>query len=133
LVYIMTSSLPYAVLFILCQVEGHYFEHFPDPATLVAYVAALFLGFAVGFFFEATIGMIGFWFLEVTSVLYVINTVNFFVSGHMFPIDMLPAPFAAILKALPFQYLAYFPAAIFLGKIHGDELVDRLLAELAWA
>ncbi len=34
---------------------------------------------------------------------------------------------------LPFQYLAYFPAAVFLGKIHGTELVYGLLIELAWA
>ena len=35
--------------------------------------------------------MVGFWFLEVTSFLYIINTLNFFVSGHMFPLDLLPA------------------------------------------
>ena len=60
--------------------------------------------------------MVGFWFLEVTSFLYVINTLNFFVSGHMFPIDLLPPFWANLFKLLPFQYLAYFPAAVFLGK-----------------
>jgi ABC-2 type transport system permease protein len=69
----------------------------------------------------------------VTSFLYVINTLSFFVSGHMFPLDLLPAPWDSILKALPFSYLAYFPAAVFVGKIHGEELVRGLVIEVIWA
>jgi viologen exporter family transport system permease protein len=128
--YIVTSALPYALLFFLCR---DYFDGFPPASTMLAYVASLLLAFVVGFFFEATIGMIGFWFLEVTSLLYVVNTLNFFVSGHMFPLDLLPPFWASVLKTLPFQYMAYFPAAVFLGKIQGTALVYGLLGELAWA
>ena len=63
--------------------------------------------------------MVGFWFLEVTSLLYIVMTLNFFISGHMLPLDLLPQPWAALLKALPFQYMAYFPAVVFLGKVQG--------------
>jgi ABC-2 type transport system permease protein len=87
----------------------------------------------IGFFFEATLGMVGFWFLEVSSLLWVVNTLNFFVSGQMFPLDLLGEPWASVLRALPFQYMAYFPAAVFLGKIHGMQLVQGLLLELFWA
>ena len=128
--YIATSALPYGLLFFVCR---GYFDGFPDPWTFVGYLVALVLGFVIGFFFEAAIGMVGFWFLEVTSFLYVINTLNFFVSGHMFPLDLLPAGLAHVLKLLPFQYLAYFPAAVFLGKIRGTELIYGLLIEVAWA
>jgi ABC-2 type transport system permease protein len=130
--YIATSCLPYAVLFFLCR---DYFPGWPDWTTLLAYVAALLLGFLVGFFFEATIGMIGFWFLEVTSVLYVVNTLAFFVSGHMFPLDLLDSfspVVVMVLKAMPFQYLAYFPAAVFLNHVPPEELGYRLLAEVGW-
>jgi ABC-2 type transport system permease protein len=86
----------------------------------------------IGFFFEASIGMVGFWFLEVTSLLYIVNTLNFFVSGQMFPVDLLPPPWDSILKSLPFQYMAYFPAAILLGKVKGAQLIYGLLGEAAW-
>jgi ABC-2 type transport system permease protein len=128
--YIATSALPYALLFLLCR---SYFDSFPDLLTLLAFVVSLLLGFVVGFFFEACIGMIGFWFLEVTSLLYIVNGVAYFVSGQMFPLDLLPGPIAWLLKAMPFQYLAYFPAAIFVGKIHGQELAYGLIAECLWA
>ncbi|MCP6756203.1 ABC-2 family transporter protein, partial [Klebsiella pneumoniae] len=38
----------------------------------------------------------------------------------------------SVLKALPFNYLAYFPAALFLGKIQGEALIQGLLGEAAW-
>src|SRR5262245_24283918 len=107
--YIVTAALPYALLFWICI---GYFDKFPEPGIFVAYIVSLLLAFLIGFYFEAFIGTIGFWFLEVTSLLYVVNTLNFFVSGHMFPLDLLPAPWDTLLKLLPFQYMAYFPAAV---------------------
>src|SRR2546429_180109 len=85
----LIACLPYGLLFFLCR---GFFDGFPDGWTLAAYVAALLLAFVVGFFFEACIGMIGFWFLEVTSLLYVVNILNFFISGQMLPLDLL-SPF----------------------------------------
>ena len=35
-------------------------------------------------------GRVGFWFLDVTSLLYIVMTLNFFISGHMLPLDLLP-------------------------------------------
>ena len=83
------------------------------------------MAFLLGFFLEATIGMIGFWFLEVSSLLFVYMLFSFFLSGHMFPLDMLPGVVgaASCRRCCRCKYLAYFPAAVFLGKIQGAELV----------
>jgi ABC-2 type transport system permease protein len=128
--YITMSFVPYALLFLVCN---QFFDGFPDALTVAAYAVSLLLAFLVGFFFEASVGMVGFWFLEVTSLLYIVMTLNFFISGHMLPLDLLPRPWALLLKALPFQYMAYFPAVVFLGKIKGWELVFHLFLELFWA
>jgi ABC-2 type transport system permease protein len=128
--YITMSFIPYAILFFICR---DYFDGFPDAVTLAAYAVSLILAFLVGFHFEVTVGLVGFWFLEVTSLLYIVMTLNFFISGHMLPLDLLPQPWQGILKALPFQYMAYFPAVVFLGKVRGMSLVYHLLGELAWA
>src|SRR5262245_24408896 len=128
--YIATSALPYAGLFLVC---GRYFTHFPDPLTFLGYLAALLLGFVLGFFFEACIGMTGFWMLEVTSLLWVVSTLNYFVSGQMFPLALLPLFWRDLLKALPFQYLAYFTAVGFLGRVSGPALALGVFIGLAWA
>ncbi len=130
--YIIASFLPYALLFFLCR--SFFVGLIPtDPWTWLAYAASLVMAFLVGFFFEASVGMVGFWFLEVTSLLYIVMTLNFFISGHMLPLDLLPPFWAGVLKALPFQYMAYFPAVVFLGKVKGEALVYGLLGELLWA
>lgn len=128
--YIMTSSLPYAGLFFIC---AGYFDGFPDPLTMVAYVLSLLMAFVIGFFFEACMGMAGFWLLEVTSLLWIVTTLNYFISGQMMPLDLLPDFWRDVLQVLPFQYLAYFPAVVFLGKMEGMELVRGLLIQFAWA
>ncbi len=96
---------------------------------MLAYITSLVFSFLLGFFLEATIGMIGFWFLEVSSLLFVYMLFNFFFSGHMFPLDMLPAPWNTVVQIIPLQYLAYFPSAVFLQKIEGHDLwvglIDR--------
>ena len=67
------------------------FPGWPDADGLIAaFLASLVMAFLLGFFLEATMGMIGFWFLEVSSLLFVYMLFSFFFSGHMFPIDMLP-------------------------------------------
>jgi ABC-2 type transport system permease protein len=128
--YIIMSFLPYALLFFLCR---SFFDGFPDALTMAAFALSLVLSFLVGFFFELSVGMVGFWFLEVTSLLYIVMTLNFFISGHMLPLDLLPQPWSGLLKVLPFQYMAYFPAIVFLGKVKGITLVLYLVGELFWA
>jgi ABC-2 type transport system permease protein len=131
--YIVASSLPYALLFSACQVSLGVFDKLPDPVTFGAYALSLILAFLVGFFFEASVGMVGFWFLEVTSLLYIVMTLNFFISGQMLPLDLLPQPWFDILTWLPFQYMAYFPAVVFLGKVKPEDLWIHLFRELLWA
>lgn len=128
--YIATSIFPYGILFAACY---SFFDRLPDFPTFLGYIASLLLAFWIGFHLEACIGMIGFWMLEVSSILYVIMTFNYFVSGQMFPLGLLGEPLATILKSLPTVYTAGFPADVFLSRIQGMELVRGLLIGLGWA
>lgn len=134
LVYYAVAIGPFALVFFLCR--DYFVDGWPPPATLMAFVASLLMAFLLGFFLEATIGMIGFWFLEVSSLLFVYMLFNFFFSGHMFPLDFLteklPLWLQPVAEYQPLQYLAYFPAAVFLGKISGDELTYGLIAQACW-
>lgn len=129
LVYYTVALGPFALVFFLCR---GFFSGWPDASTMLAYLASLVMAFLLGFFLEATIGMIGFWFLEVSSLLFVYMLFNFFFSGHMFPIDMLPGVWRTLVALIPLEYLAYFPAAVFLGKVTGPDLARGLLVQLSW-
>ena len=129
LVYYLVAAGPFALVYYLCR---SYFPGWPEPQVFGAFLLSLLLSFALGFFLEASMGMIAFWFLEVTSLLFVYMLFTFFFSGHMFPLEILPDPWRTIVDFLPFKYMAYFPAAVFLGKVEGQALVEGLLAQTAW-
>jgi ABC-2 type transport system permease protein len=129
LVYYTVALGPFVLVFYLCR---GFFSGWPDALTMLAFFASLVMAFLLGFLMEVTLGMIGFWFLEVSSLLFVFMLINFFCSGHMFPIDILPGIWQRLLRAVPLQYLAYFPAAVFLRKVSGAELAWGLGIELAW-
>ena len=53
----------------------------------------------------------------------------------MFPLELLPSDpvnVRGFVELLPFKYLAYFPAAVFLGKIIGPEMYRGLVIEFMW-
>jgi ABC-2 type transport system permease protein len=129
LVYYGVSLLPFALVFYLCR---GYFHGWPPVHVLLAFFTSLILAFLLGFFLEATMGLIGFWFLEVSSLLFVYMLFNFFFSGHMFPLDMLPGIWGELVELLPLKYLAYFPAAVLLNKVPEGELGRGLLVQAGW-
>jgi ABC-2 type transport system permease protein len=137
LVYYLVATLPFALVFYLCR--GYFETGWPDAGTFAVFLASLIMGFLLGFFLEASIGMIGFWFLEVQSLLFIYMLISFFLSGQMFPLALLDKFIAFgsitwgdVVRATPLQYLAYFPAAVFLGKIHGAKLIWGLVIEIGW-
>jgi len=130
LVYYFVATGPFLLVFYLCR---GYFSGWPDNGlTIVAWIISLLLAFLVGFLLESLIGLVAFWFLEVSSLVFIYMMINYFLSGHMIPLDWLPSPLSEWVQYLPFKYLAYFPAAIMLGKIPDGQLVTELLIELCW-
>jgi ABC-2 type transport system permease protein len=137
IVYYAVAILPFAAVFFVCR---GYFPPPPDAATVAAFLLSLVLSFLLGFFMEATLGMLGFWVLETASIVFAYMLVQYLLSGHMFPLDMLagiPTGVAGVTAAdvvrwLPFEYTAYFPAAVWLGKVRGADLARSLAIEAAW-
>jgi ABC-2 type transport system permease protein len=130
LAYYVVATLPFAFVFFLCR--GFFTQGFPPPAYFIAFLGSLVMGFMIGFFLEATIGMISFWLLEVNSLLLIFMLFSFFLSGHMFPLSLLPPDIEWFVNLLPLKYLAFFPAAIFLQKIPEDELATEMAIEAGW-
>jgi len=79
LVYYLVAILPFAFVFYLCR--GYFTGGWPPAPEMAAYVASLVMSFLLGYFLDATIGLIGFWFLEVSSLLFVYMLLRLFPLG----------------------------------------------------
>ncbi len=128
-VYYSVAISPYIAVFYLCR---RFLPELPPPHMLAGYVTSLLMAFLLGYFFELSLGMLSFWFLNVTSFVYIVMCLNYFFSGHMVPLDLLPDTLERLLKLLPFQYLAYFPSMIILGRVDAGEMVRGLVLQGCW-
>lgn len=128
MVYYIVATGPFALVFWLCR---DYLPGWPEPPVLAALIASLVMSFLIGFLIEALIGLISFWFLEVSSLIFIYMMMNYFLSGHMIPLEWI-AEWIPWVYYLPFRYLAYFPAAIVLGKVPVESLPIELATQFAW-
>lgn len=129
LVYYAVAAGPFALVFWLCRA---YFPGWPDAATWCALIVSLVMAFLLGFLIETLLGLCSFWFLEVSSLVFVYMLLNYILSGHMIPLDWLPGTFGQVVQWLPFKYLAYFPAAVALQRYSHQEMLNELLIAAGW-
>ena len=111
-------------------------EHITLPAhafTWVAFAASTGLAALIQFFIAYSIAMLAFWILEISTVVFMVFSVEYFLSGMIFPLDMLPAWLAGIVKWSPFPYEIYFPVQIFMERITGTKMAAGLAVQAFWA
>ncbi|MDI6783833.1 MAG: ABC-2 family transporter protein [bacterium] len=129
LVFLSVVTIPLAV--------GLFFFRYylPPPATpviLVLFVISLLLTLLMNFLISFCIGLISFWMLEVSTLFFIFYGVQYFLSGGLFPLDLLPKPLYTITKLLPFYYQAFFPVSMYMGKFSMLEIVQAMLIQLIW-
>ena len=94
----------------------------------IALVQAAFLQF----FLAYAVAMLAFWILEISTVVFIIYSFEYFLSGHLFPLDLMPAWFQPAVTWLPFTYELYFPVAVLQETVRGSQLWRGLLIQGGW-
>jgi ABC-2 type transport system permease protein len=111
-------------------------EHITLPThgfTWLAFAVSAGLAGLIQFFIAYSIAMLAFWILEISTVVFIVFSIEYFLSGQIFPLDMLPPWLGAIVKWSPFPYEIYFPVQVFMERIHGQELAIGLAIQAGWA
>ena len=128
LVYYVVATGPFALVFWLCR---SYLPAWPSGMVMTVFIISLLFGFVIGFLIESLIGLVAFWFLEVSSLIFIYMMLNYFLSGHMIPLEWIEG-WIPWIHYLPLKYLAYFPAAVFLGRIPESDLQAELVIQASW-
>ena len=101
-------------------------------ATWLWALISVLLAGLLQFLIAYSVALLAFWMLEISTVVFIIYSFEYFLSGHMFPIGFMPAAIQTVLKFLPFPYELYFPIAIFMGQVSGAELWEGLVIQSCW-
>lgn len=110
----------------------NYFSHFPTLWEWPAFVVSIFIAFCIGIQFCLMIGTLAFWFLEISGFLFVVMMLEFFMSGQLIPLNILPQSMHSFLYHSPFGYEGYWPCMILMGKVPQDQLLPVLGIGFLW-
>ena len=82
--------------------------------NLPAILVSIMLGFLLHYFFLMLIGLSAF-FMEDNTAMYLIYSKLTFMLGTFLPVEFLPSWLSPIAKALPFSYVSWAPAKLFVN------------------
>jgi len=115
------------------------FAYFRKDVTLPAhgvtwllFAVSLLMAAFIQFFIAYALAMMAFWILEISTIVFILYSFEYFLSGQTFPLDIMPAGLQAFLKWLPFTYELFFPVAVFLERMRGTPLYTGLLIQAGW-
>jgi ABC-2 type transport system permease protein len=129
LVFTFVTLPPIALIFLYF----HNYVTLPhDPLTYLLATLSILMAAFIQFFITYSLAMMAFWILEITTIVFIVYSFEYFLGGQMFPIDIMPAGVQAVLKWAPFYYELFCPVAIFLERLKGAELWQALAIQTGW-
>jgi ABC-2 type transport system permease protein len=97
------------------------------PMALIAILGAMLLHFC----FSALIGLAAFVVEEIAPFEWIYQKIIFILGGLLIPLDFLPQWLQSIAKSLPFSYMLYGPARLFVTPDLG-RFTALLAGQLTW-
>jgi ABC-2 type transport system permease protein len=103
-----------------------------SPLTWLLTLISLAMAGLIQFFVAYSLAMLAFWILEISTIVFILYSFEYFLSGQIFPLDIMPPWLQSTLRILPFSYELFFPISIFLGKSTGPRLWSGLATQACW-
>jgi hypothetical protein len=101
LVYTTVTIIPIALIFFYFR---DYIRLPSDVATYFLSISSLIMAAFIQFFITYSLAMMAFWILEISTIVFIVYSFEYFLGGQMFPVDIMPVGVQAVMKWLPFYY-----------------------------
>lgn len=105
-----------------------------NPLYIFAFLVSLLIAMFTYFLLLFLVSLIPFWAPEIAWGGHFLITVIIleFLSGAVFPLDILPITIQKIINLTPFPYLIFFPIQIYLGKLQWQYVFEGFGVSLVW-
>jgi ABC-2 type transport system permease protein len=97
------------------------------PFILSVFIA-MFISFAIGYL----IALIAFWFMTTFALRWTVDGLIKIFSGSLIPLWFFPPVWVDVANLLPFKFLGFVPAAIYMGKMSSTEIWQNIGIGLMW-
>lgn len=129
-VYTLVTMWPVALMFWLLR--AHVSPPPPDALTWVWTAIATVQAGVLQFLISYALALSAFWLLEISTIVFIFYSFEYFLSGRLFPLELMPPWFQEVARWLPFTYEAWFPVAVWTGRVQGAAVVQGLAIQAAW-
>ena len=129
LLYTAVTILPVIAVFWWFR---EYLQWPSHASTWFWFLLSLAMAAAIQFLIAYALAMLAFWILEISTVVFILYSFEYFLSGKLFPLDTVPGIAGKVLRLLPFPYEVYFPVAVLMEKVQGSGLWNGLLIQAFW-
>lgn len=103
-----------------------------DPTTWLAFGFSTIMAACLQFLMAYILGLIAFWVLEVSTLIFIMYSFEYFLSGTIFPLDILPGWLQPFIKWSPFTYEMFFPVQIGMERVKGAAMWEGLAIQAGW-
>lgn len=100
--------------------------------TILVFALSLLLAFMLSQFLEYLIGLTSFWMGETRAIAHALEILKLIFAGAIAPLTFFPETFQYIANLLPFKFMGYIPAQIYLGNIAIREALLELTFGFGW-
>lgn len=104
----------------------------PTGANVIFFILAIGCSYLLSSMIEIILGLAAFWLGETTGADQIKNISIITFSGQLAPLVFFPAVIQTVADWLPFKYLVYFPAQIYLGQLTAPIFWRGLSVCLLW-
>lgn len=102
------------------------------PWAVAAFFPALGMGFLLRHVLMYSMSISGFWTTRVTALFQLFFTIEFFLSGRIAPLAVLPAWGQEIARRLPFVWMFGFPLELALGRLTPEQALQGFGHQIVW-
>lgn len=99
----------------------------------IGFVAAISMALIISFLMGYMISLIAFWVMNHFALDWMMGGFITIFSGSFLPLWFFPSAWQHVAGWLPFQFLGYVPAAVYLGTLSLTETAGLLLKGLGWS
>jgi ABC-2 type transport system permease protein len=129
LTYITIVALPIGTLIFFLR---DYIQVPQDPWTWPILALSVLMAAGIQFLISYCLGLCAFWVLEISTLILIVYSFEYFLSGMIFPLDILPGWMQGFIKWSPFTYELFFPVQIAMERVKGQALWEGLAIQAGW-
>lgn len=102
-------------------------------SAMVGFAVSLAIALLISFTQGLLLALLAFWFLTTFHFVWANGALVTLFGGANLPLWFFPDAFETFARLLTYQFVAFVPAAIWLGEIDGSEIARTLVLGIIWA